>query len=118
MGLMMDRFLAHAEEILLTAECGAASGEPPSRMAILIGRDGGISLVADSDWTLESLRRERGAEMAFEVRGNGGRVAVEGRAPGRICRFESETPAAVARRLLGGGTCGVPQALLAVGSSI
>lgn len=96
----MDPFLAHAAELLDAAQSCVRAGGAPSELAILIGRSGEIRIVADSDWPLESLRRERGAEMAFRVAGGGARVAVEGRALGRACRLESESPAAVWRRLL------------------
>ena len=81
-------------------------------MAILIGRGGEISMVAGSDWPLESLRRERGAEMAFRVASAGGRVAVEACARGRACRLESESPAAVWRRLLNAAPLPAPLAAL------
>lgn len=58
-------------------------------------------MVAGSDWGLEALRSERGAAMAFRLGEALGRVTVEGRMAGRACRLEAETPAAVARRLLG-----------------
>lgn len=70
-----------------------------------MGPAGRIDMVAASGWGLEALRRERGADMAFRVGSRGGRVAVEGRAGSRACRLESETPAAVARRLLGAPAC-------------
>lgn len=69
-------------------------------------------MVADSDWPLESLRRERGAEMAFRVASDRGRVAVEARAAGRACRLESESPGAVWRRLLNGAPLPPPRAAL------
>ncbi len=104
----MDPFLAHAAEILETAQSCVHAGGTPSDLAILIGRGGEISIVADSDWPLESLRRERGAEMAYRVASAGGRVAVEARATGRACRLESESPAAVWRRLLNDAPLSVP----------
>ncbi len=96
----MDPFLAHAAEILETAQSCVHAGGSPSELAILIGRGGDITIVADSGWPLESLRRERGAEAAYRVASAGGRVAVEARAVGRACRLETESPAAVWRRLL------------------
>lgn len=96
----MDAFLTHAAEILDAAQNCCEAGGVPSDLAILIGRSGEIRIVAGTDWPLESLRRERGAAMAFRVAGAGGRVAVEGRMPGRGCLLESESPAAVWRRLL------------------
>ena len=69
-------------------------------MTILIGAAGGISLVADSDWPLDSLLRESGAQMVYRVRQQDGKVLVEGRAGARTCTVATVPPQAVARRLL------------------
>ncbi len=108
----MDSFLAHAAEILETAQSCVHAGGVPTELAILIGRSGEISIVAHSGWPLESLRRERGAEMAYRVASAGGRVSVEARATGRSCKLESETPAAVWRRLLDAAPLAPPLAAL------
>jgi hypothetical protein len=93
-----DRFLEDAASILTTAE--QAEGE--TGYTLLIGREGGLELVAESDWPLERLAAERGAERAYRVTHAGGRVAVEGRQGARRCTVASEPMAAVARRMLGG----------------
>ena len=61
---------------------------------------GGIRMVANSDWPLESLARESGAEMAYRVSVNGTHVSVDGLSQGRRCSVQSEPPAAMFRRLL------------------
>jgi hypothetical protein len=94
--------LQHSQELLDTAAACARAGRPPADMTVLVGQDGGIQIVAASDWPLDSLRLERGAEMAFRVWSHQGRVGVTGQSRNRTCRLESETPAAVARRLLRG----------------
>ncbi len=96
----MDPLLANAERILEAAENCARANASPEGWAILLDSGGAIRMVAASGWALEALRRERGAEMAFQVQHGAGRVAVEARSISRSCRLESETPAAVARRLL------------------
>lgn len=83
------------------AESCARANQPAANWSILLSAGGQIEMVAASGWALESLRRERGAEMAYRVGEAEGRIAVEGRTLSRTCRIESETPAALARRLLG-----------------
>jgi len=94
--------LQHSQELLDTAAACARSGRTPSEMTVLVGRDGHIQILSDTDWPLDSLRQERGAEMAFRVWSRQGRVGVTGQSFNRTCRLESETPANVARRLLCG----------------
>lgn len=98
------------------AESCVQSGEAPSEFAILIGRHGEIHMVVQPDWPLEALRTDRGAEMAFRVKVRHGHVAVEGVTAGRSCRFASETPAAVARRLLNATPWCAPRAALTAAS--
>lgn len=58
-------------------------------------------MVAGSDWPLDSLQAHHGAQMAYRVSQQDSAVRVEGRAGSRTCQFKTETPAAVARLLLG-----------------
>lgn len=88
----MSRFVENAERILEAAESAASAGQSLSEMTILISRAGGISLVAGSGWSLDSLRRERGAEMAYRVSPAAGAVRVEGRDGSRTCLFEAAKP--------------------------
>lgn len=97
--------MSNAGQILEAAEGCVRANQQPEDWTILFGPGGQIEMVAGSGWALDALQRERGSEMAFRVGHRGGRVAVEGRAGSRRCRVESETPAAVARRLLGAPAC-------------
>jgi hypothetical protein len=97
--IIVSRFVEHATRIFEAAESTAAAGHVVSDMAILIGPEGGIRMIADSDWPLESLRLEHGAQMAYRVTQHLDSVRVEGRAGSRTCLFESEKPASVARLL-------------------
>lgn len=73
-------------------------------VTILIGHDDAISMIADSDWPLDSLVRERGAKAAYRVTGaHGGAIRVEGREGYRRCVMETASPAHTARLLLGAG---------------
>ncbi|MFB3825903.1 MAG: hypothetical protein ACE15B_04005 [Bryobacteraceae bacterium] len=96
----MDALLRNSHRIFDAAEACARAGRPPADLTILIGPSGHIQLVAGSDWPLDRLQTERGAAMAFRVNSRDGRVRVSGRSWNRSCRLETETPAAVARRLL------------------
>ena len=96
----MNRFFDHAEQILQAAESAVESGHTPSEMTILITPGGGIRMVADSDWPLDSLQLHHGAAMAYRVSQSASIVRVEGRAGSRTCLFETAKPERVARTLL------------------
>jgi len=90
---------SNAGRIFETATA-AATAQAPSELAILIGHDGAIHLVADSGRPLDSLASHHGARLSYRVLRNGDRVRVEGRSFNQSCLLESETSAAFARRLL------------------
>lgn len=96
----MDRFLDNAARILEGGQSAVQAGCSESDWTVLIAREGGIRMVANSDWPLESLARESGAEMAYRVSVNGSRINVDGLSRGRRCALQSEPPAAAFRRLL------------------
>jgi hypothetical protein len=81
-------FAQRAQELLEAAVAGPAMSE----ITVLIGHDGAIELCADSDWPLDSLARERGAQSAYRVRSSSGIVRVEGREGLRTCILESRPP--------------------------
>src|SRR4026209_699139 len=68
-------FLQDAEGILETAQTSASHTD----FTILISPEGGIHMLADSDWPLESLARHHGARTLYRVSSHSGRVSVEGR---------------------------------------
>jgi len=96
----MSHFEQTAATIFEAAECASAAGHSSSELTILVGAAGGISVVMDSGWSLESLQCDRGAKMAYRVSHNGGIVKVEGRAGSRTCLFEAKKTNKVARFLL------------------
>jgi hypothetical protein len=71
-------------------------------MTILIGPEGGIHMLADSDWPLASLEAHHGARTLYRVNQGRGRVSVDGRSGNQRCHLEVEHPQAVVRRLLAG----------------
>jgi hypothetical protein len=81
-------FAQRAQELLEAAVAGPCGSE----MTVLISPDGAIQLCADSDWPLESLARERGAQSAYRVSSHKGGVRVEGREGLRTCVLESRRP--------------------------
>ena len=83
------------------AESALRSGADVNPMTILISADGGIRMIAGSDWQLDSLAAHHGADMAFRIAPSRAGVRVEGRAKGRSCVLETVRPATVARLLLG-----------------
>jgi len=90
-----------AREILDAAENASRQGQACSEMTSLIGPEGHIRMVADSDWSLDSLARHHGAQSAYRVSERTGSIRVEGRDGTRRCLLESVAPARVARLLLG-----------------
>jgi hypothetical protein len=96
----VSRFVENAVRILDAAESNARAGHTPSEMTILITPEGGIRLVANCDWPLESLKSHHGAKMAYRVSHNDAIVRVEGRADSRTCLFETAKPERAARLLL------------------
>jgi hypothetical protein len=96
----VSRFVDNAVQILDAAENVARTGQAPTELTILISAEGGIRMVADSDWPLDSLQAHHGAGMAYRVSQHASRVRVEGRASSRTCMFETEKPELAARLLL------------------
>jgi hypothetical protein len=95
--LSVTAFLQNAESILETAQ---SSGDGVN-WTILTGGPGGIRMIADSDWPLDSLQAHTGAAAAYRVHRRGGEVMVEGRSAHQMLAVRSTPPAQVARFLLG-----------------
>jgi hypothetical protein len=93
-------FLRNAESLFESARAASAHGTIGD-FSVLIGADGAIRMIADSDWALDRLAAENGAEMAYRIREERGRVRIDGRSAQATCRFETDPPARVARELLG-----------------
>jgi hypothetical protein len=98
----VSRFFETAREIVETAESAASSGLPVSDVTILMGHNGSLHFISDCDWPLDSLVRERGAEMAYRVKKDSRGVRVEGQAGSQSCQFSMPVPKNAARQLLGG----------------
>lgn len=96
----MSRFVDYAHEILDAAESAGTCSD----VTILLGPNG-IRMIADSDWPLDSLLMEHGAEAAYRVSENRGKVRVEGRELSRTCVFESVPMAHTARLMLATRSC-------------
>lgn len=97
----MSRFLENAAKLLDAAECAVQGGSAPSHLTILLGCEGGIRMIADSDWPLDSLQAHHGASMAFRVTQQNRNIRLEGCEGLRTCVFESPRPADAARLILG-----------------
>jgi len=96
----VSRFVQNALDILESAKASQRIGHTPSEVTILIGAEGGIRIVSDSDWPLDSLAAHHGASMAYRVTPETAGVRVEGRAAGQSCVLESQKPADQFKRLL------------------
>ena len=96
----VSRFVENAVRILEAAESAVESGHTPSDVTILIGPEGSLRMVADSDWPLDSLQSFHSSNMAYRVSQRASMVRVEGRAGSRTCLFETPKPERAARLLL------------------
>lgn len=70
-------------------------------MTILIGHDGALHMIADSDWPLDSLTWHHGAKTAYRITDHFGSIKLEGREGQRTCVMESVKQSQMARFLLG-----------------
>jgi len=104
----VGRFLEDAEALLTAAESATEATPNPTNFTILISPEGGIHMIAESDWPLASLESHYGARTLYRVSQASGRIAVEGRSGSHRCRVEAEHPQAVARRLLAGPIPALP----------
>jgi hypothetical protein len=93
-------FLDDAGAILEAAQCATGATTDPANLTIIMGLEGGIHMLTDSDWPLASLEAHYGASAIYRVNHERGRVVVEGCHGVSRCRLESEHPHTVARRLL------------------
>ena len=82
----MNAFLTNAEELFATARQDAGAD---CQFSVLVGTEGGIYMVYESDWGLEPLRQHHGARAAYRVTRSAGSVALEGRSAGASCRMEA-----------------------------
>jgi hypothetical protein len=97
----MGAFWADAESIFETARQASRSGSLDCDWAILIGPQGDIRMLEAAGWALPSLLTHYGAQTAYRVSREGGRVSLEGRRGPETCLLRSESTLATARQLLG-----------------
>lgn len=93
-------FWENASKLMDAAVSASAAGHATENMTVLISQEGGIHLIAGSDWPLDRIAAERGARTAYRVQHGSGRIAVEGREGESVCRLETESPAARVKRIL------------------
>jgi hypothetical protein len=99
--LSVGAFWTDAEAIFETARQASQSGSPDCDWAIVIGPQGDIRMLEATGWALSCLLAQHGAETAYRVTREGGRVCLEGRHGSQTCQLRSESPAVAARHLLG-----------------
>ena len=86
----VTRLLAQADTLLHAAESALSNGTEPTAMTVLVNEQGGLHLVANSDWALDALQAERGASAAYRVTPGRDSVRVEACERGRRCVVESQ----------------------------
>jgi hypothetical protein len=87
----VNGFAEQAQSLMDAALAALERGESCQEMTVLISRDGGIQMCADSDWPLDSLMLDRGARTGYRVSPRRGSVRVEGREGLRRCVLEGNT---------------------------
>ncbi len=106
--IFVSRFFEDAANLLDAAECAAQSGQAPSHLTIVLGAAGGIRMIADSDWPLDSLQAFHGASTVYRVSGQNDNIRVEGRDGSRTCVFETPKRPSAAALILGGCATWMP----------
>jgi len=97
----VNQFIENAREIFEAAENSAATGMSSADYTILMkSAQGGIHMIANSDWSLGALQQAHGAQVAYRVSHQNGRVKVEGREGQRTCHMEAEAAHETAQFLL------------------
>jgi len=70
----MGRFNDNAMSILEIAESAMEGNLSAQEWTIVIGSEGGIRMIGESDWPLETLQSHHGAEMVYRVRQQGNAI--------------------------------------------
>ena len=96
----VSRLLDNATRILEAAETMRTAGHEAADWCILVGPSGELHMVADSDWSLDSLKKHHGASLAYRVRQQDGRICVEGKDDRRDIEISSNNSSRVVRLLL------------------
>lgn len=97
---VVSLFWDNASRLLEAALKGAGSGPVTESITVLIGAEGGIHLIAGADWPLERLRAERGAQAAYRIQHNTGKIELIGEDGANRCRLEAARPPSPALELL------------------
>jgi len=79
-------------ELLDAAESAVARGDASPEVTIVIRQDGGIHMLSECDWPLDSLAAHHGARAVYRIRTGRDSAEVEGRGGGSTCVMRSETP--------------------------
>ena len=82
----VSAFLKDAEAIFQTAR----GSRDDCELAILVGRDGAIHMLAASGWELEPLRMHHGAKAAYRITRNAGAVRLEARSADEACLLQAK----------------------------
>ena len=96
----MTDLLQNAERIFETAVSADRAELESGNLAILIGQDGAIRMLMDSDWRADALQAHHGARAAYRISRSGSQVRVEGASRAGSCVLQSEAASAVAARML------------------
>jgi len=97
----VSRFIENAANLLDAAQSAVRCGVTPSHLTILLGCEGGLRMIADSDWPLDSLQMHHGASSVYRVTRECDKVRVEGREGFSTCVLETPSPARAAEMILG-----------------
>ena len=97
----MSLFWENATQLLEAAVASGNVGFPTTEsMTVLIGNEGGIDILMNNDWPLGRIAQERGAQRAYRVTRENGRVSVNGTDGTSTCRLQTESPDSKLKQLL------------------
>ena len=86
----VNQLLENANRILDAAESMRVAGHTGADWSILVGSQGAIHMVSGSDWPLEALRFQHGANQAYRVIHKDDEIQVECKDSQRDIRIRSQ----------------------------
>lgn len=89
----MESFFENAQRILDVAATADANG--PEEFAVLMGEDGGLRILMNQPFRLDTAAADAGAEVAYRVVRSRSGVRVEGHGRDQDCVLETRKRAAV-----------------------
>ena len=98
--MIVDRLQSDAEKMMEVMRAGCLAGLPGQDWVVFVGPEGGYQFIADYDGSLDSLRWDKGAVLAWRLGRRRNSLKVEGSSAAGGCVIEEQAPAMTARQIL------------------